>query len=167
MNKFKHKWFGQYWIQCFLLSNTTILVTIDKFDLNRIFINVNKLKLYQYLEFVSHSFPTFVPNVLLNIIQADNLQNNYNYEFIHDTLSTIINSTTIKFDLPLFQRIVITHTFHDDCALNLFVILSSFHIVHDYHFPKNDLYHYLMVKSCIPSYLIYKHQLSQPHLEGV
>ncbi len=118
MNKFKHKWFGPYQIWYCLLSITTIFVTIDKFDLNPIFINVNKLKLYWYFEFVSHSFPTFVPNVLVNLIQADSLQNNYNYEFGHDTLSTIIINTTIKFDMPFFQRIVITHTFHDDCALN-------------------------------------------------
>ncbi len=49
---------------------------------------------------------------------------------------------------------------HDDCTLNQLVILSSFHNAHDYHFPKNDLYHFLMVMSCIPSCFVYKHQPS-------
>jgi len=36
------------------------------------FININKLKLYQYLESITHSSSTFVPIVLVNIIDVKN-----------------------------------------------------------------------------------------------
>jgi hypothetical protein len=44
------------------------LVTFDKFDLNPILINIDKLKLYRYPKYVTHPSPTFVPIVLVNLI---------------------------------------------------------------------------------------------------
>jgi hypothetical protein len=34
-----------------LLNNTVLLVTIEKFEINPMLINVNKLKPYKYMEF--------------------------------------------------------------------------------------------------------------------
>jgi hypothetical protein len=33
-----------------LLNNIILLVTIDKFDFNPVFVNINKLKLYRFIE---------------------------------------------------------------------------------------------------------------------
>jgi hypothetical protein len=47
--KFKKQWFSPYKIQ-FCLPNIFILfINIDKFELNPILVNINKLKPYQYL----------------------------------------------------------------------------------------------------------------------
>lgn len=48
IKKFKHQWFSSYQIQYYLPNNTILLVTLDKFDLNLILVNVNKLKPYWY-----------------------------------------------------------------------------------------------------------------------
>jgi hypothetical protein len=34
-----------------LLNNTVLLVTIEKFEINPVLVNVNKLKPYKYMEF--------------------------------------------------------------------------------------------------------------------
>jgi hypothetical protein len=47
MGKFKHRWFGPYWIQYYLPNNTALLVTVEKFDPNPILVNINKLKLIE------------------------------------------------------------------------------------------------------------------------
>jgi hypothetical protein len=41
---------GPYRIQCCLPNNTFLLVTIDKFDPNPVFVNINKLKPYRFIE---------------------------------------------------------------------------------------------------------------------
>ncbi len=56
------------WIFVWVYICTTILVTFDKFDLNPILINIDKLKLYRYPKYVTHPSPTFVPIVLVNLI---------------------------------------------------------------------------------------------------
>jgi hypothetical protein len=48
--KFQRRWVGLYKIQYCLLSNATLLVTIDKFDPNLVLININKLKPYRFIE---------------------------------------------------------------------------------------------------------------------
>ncbi len=49
LGKFTKKWFGQYIIQFCLPNNNMFLVTLNKFDPNLVFINVNKLKPCQFL----------------------------------------------------------------------------------------------------------------------
>jgi hypothetical protein len=48
--KFIKKWFDPYRIHFCLLNNMVLLVTMDKFDPNLVFVNVNKLKPYLFLE---------------------------------------------------------------------------------------------------------------------
>ncbi len=48
--KFQRWWFGLYRIHFFFTNNTDLLVTIDKFDPNPIFVNINKLKPYRFIE---------------------------------------------------------------------------------------------------------------------
>jgi hypothetical protein len=50
LGKFTKKWFGPYRIQYVLPNNTLLLVTIEKFETNLVFVNMNKLKLYKYIE---------------------------------------------------------------------------------------------------------------------
>ncbi len=47
--KFNKWWFGLYKIQYYLPNNIVLLVDIDKFELNPIFVNINKHKPYWYL----------------------------------------------------------------------------------------------------------------------
>ncbi len=49
-SKFQRRWFGPYIIQYCSPNNIVLLVTIDKFDPNPIFININKLKPYKFIE---------------------------------------------------------------------------------------------------------------------
>jgi hypothetical protein len=48
--KFQRQWFGPYHIQYYLFNNTILLVTIDKFDLNLVLVNINKLKPYRFIK---------------------------------------------------------------------------------------------------------------------
>jgi len=48
--KFIKKWFDPYRIHFCLPNNMVLLVTMDKFDPNLVFVNVNKLKPYLFLE---------------------------------------------------------------------------------------------------------------------
>jgi hypothetical protein len=48
--KFKKWWFGSYKIQYFLPNNTVLFINIEKFELNPILVNINKLKPYRYLD---------------------------------------------------------------------------------------------------------------------
>jgi len=48
--KFQRWWFGPYRIQEYLPNNIILFITIDKFDPNPILVNVNKLKLYRFIE---------------------------------------------------------------------------------------------------------------------
>ncbi len=49
--KFTRKWFGPYKVQYVLPNNIVLLVTIEKFEINPMLVNVNKLKPYKYMEF--------------------------------------------------------------------------------------------------------------------
>jgi hypothetical protein len=51
LRKFIRKWFGSYIVQYVLQINIVLLVTIEKFEVNPMLINVNKLKPYKYMEF--------------------------------------------------------------------------------------------------------------------
>jgi hypothetical protein len=44
--KFKKQWFGPYKIQYCLPNNIVLFVNIDKFELNPILVNIDKLKPY-------------------------------------------------------------------------------------------------------------------------
>jgi hypothetical protein len=48
--KFQRWWFGPYQIWYCLPNNIILLVTIDKFDLNLLLVNINKLKWYMFIE---------------------------------------------------------------------------------------------------------------------
>ncbi len=48
--KFQRRWFGPYRIQYFFINNIALLVAIDKFDPNPIFVNINKLNPYRFIE---------------------------------------------------------------------------------------------------------------------
>ncbi len=48
--KFKKQWFGPYKIQYCLPNNIVLFVNIDKFELNPILVNIDKLKPYWYLD---------------------------------------------------------------------------------------------------------------------
>jgi hypothetical protein len=50
LGNFTKKWFGSYKIQHVLPNNILLLVTIEKFDVNLLLVNVNKLKPYRYME---------------------------------------------------------------------------------------------------------------------
>ena len=45
--KLRNKWFGPYRVQHLLPNNTVFLVTVDKFDLDSVIVNINKLKTYR------------------------------------------------------------------------------------------------------------------------
>ena len=45
--KLRNKWFGPYRVQYLLPNNTVLLVTVDKFDLDLVIVNINKLKTYR------------------------------------------------------------------------------------------------------------------------
>jgi hypothetical protein len=51
LGKFTRKRFRLYIVQYVLPNNTTLLVTIEKFETNHVLVNVNKLKPYKYMEF--------------------------------------------------------------------------------------------------------------------
>jgi hypothetical protein len=48
LRKFTWKWFGHHRIQYVLPNKIVLLVTIEKFETNPMFVNVNKLKRYKY-----------------------------------------------------------------------------------------------------------------------
>ncbi len=50
LGKFTRKWFGPYKVQFVLPDNIMLLVTIEKFGINPMLVNVNKLKPYKYME---------------------------------------------------------------------------------------------------------------------
>jgi hypothetical protein len=50
LGKFTRKWFGSYRIQYVLPNNIVLLVTIEKFEINHVLVNVNKFKPYKYME---------------------------------------------------------------------------------------------------------------------
>jgi hypothetical protein len=43
-----------------------LLVIVDKFDPNPIIVNINKLKLHEYLKFITHSLPMSILFDLIN-----------------------------------------------------------------------------------------------------
>jgi len=45
------KWFGLYKIQYVLPNNIVLLVTIEKFEINLVLVNMNELKPFKYMEF--------------------------------------------------------------------------------------------------------------------
>ncbi len=51
LKKFIRKWFGLYKIQYVLPNNIVLLVNIEKLQTNPMLVNVNKLKLYKFMEF--------------------------------------------------------------------------------------------------------------------
>jgi hypothetical protein len=51
LRKFTRKWFGPYRVQYVLLNNIMLLVSIEKFEINFVLVNVNKLKPHKYMEF--------------------------------------------------------------------------------------------------------------------
>jgi hypothetical protein len=54
LGKFIRKWFGPYIVQFYLPNNIIFLITMDKFDPNLVFANINKLKPYQFLDDETH-----------------------------------------------------------------------------------------------------------------
>ncbi len=50
LGKFTRKQFESYIIQYVLPNNIMLLVTIEKFETNPMSVNVDKLKLYKYME---------------------------------------------------------------------------------------------------------------------
>jgi hypothetical protein len=50
LGKFIRKWFGSYKVQYVLPNNTVLFVTIEKFKVNLMLVNVNKFKPYKYME---------------------------------------------------------------------------------------------------------------------
>jgi len=50
LGKFKKRWFGPFKVQNCLPNNNIILVFINNFEPNPIFVNVNKLKLYKFMD---------------------------------------------------------------------------------------------------------------------
>ncbi len=51
LGKCPRKWFGLYRVQYVLPNNIVLLVIIEKFEINLVLVNVNKLKPYKYMEF--------------------------------------------------------------------------------------------------------------------
>ena len=47
IGKLRNRWFGSYRVQYLLPNNTELLVIVDKFDLDPVIVNINKLKTYQ------------------------------------------------------------------------------------------------------------------------
>ena len=47
IGKLRNKWFGPYRVQYLLPNNTVLLVTVDKFDVDPVIVNINKLKTYR------------------------------------------------------------------------------------------------------------------------
>ncbi len=47
-----------------LPNNTMLMVTIEKFDINHVLVNVNKLKPYKYMEFEVQKTRTTEANIL-------------------------------------------------------------------------------------------------------
>ena len=47
VGKLHNKWFGPYRVQYLRSNNTVLLVTVDKFDLDPVIVNINKLKTYR------------------------------------------------------------------------------------------------------------------------
>jgi hypothetical protein len=54
LGNFTRKWFRPYKVQYVLPNNIVLLVTIEKFESNLVFVNVNKLKPYKYMEYEVH-----------------------------------------------------------------------------------------------------------------
>jgi len=50
LGKFKKRWFGPFKVQYCLPNNTILLVSVNNFVPNPILGNVNKLKLYKYMD---------------------------------------------------------------------------------------------------------------------
>jgi hypothetical protein len=50
MGKFKKRWFGPFKVQYYLPNNIVLHVYVNKFEPNPILVNVNKLKLYKYVD---------------------------------------------------------------------------------------------------------------------
>ncbi len=63
--KFQNRWFGPYRIQYYLPNNIILLMIIDKFGLNPILININKLKPHQFIEDSTFQLISFKTNDLL------------------------------------------------------------------------------------------------------
>jgi len=56
LGKFTRKWFGPYRVQYVLFNNTILLVTLTNFEPNLMFVNINKLKPYQFITLKVQSF---------------------------------------------------------------------------------------------------------------
>ncbi len=50
LGKFKKRWFGPFMVQYCLPNNIILFVSINKFELNLVLVNVNKLKPYKYVD---------------------------------------------------------------------------------------------------------------------
>ncbi len=50
LGKFTRKWFGLYRIEYMSPNNIVLLVTSEKFEINPMLVNMNKLKPYKYME---------------------------------------------------------------------------------------------------------------------
>jgi hypothetical protein len=50
LKKFINKWFGPYKLQYVLPNNIVLLVTIEKFEINLVLVNMNELKPFKYME---------------------------------------------------------------------------------------------------------------------
>jgi tellurite resistance protein TehA-like permease len=51
LGKFIRKWFGPYRVQYVLHNNMVLLLTFINFEPNPMLVNINKLKLYKFIEY--------------------------------------------------------------------------------------------------------------------
>lgn len=56
LGKFTRKWFGMYRIQYVLFNNTILLMALINFEPNHVLVNINKLKLYKFIEYEVQDF---------------------------------------------------------------------------------------------------------------
>ena len=68
--KLRNKWFGPYRVQYLLPNNTVLLVTVDKFDLDPVIVNINKLKTYRCPEEGLSDLSSFENQTKIQLIEA-------------------------------------------------------------------------------------------------
>ncbi len=71
---FKKRWFNPFKVQYCLPDNIVIIVLVNNFELNPVLVNVNKLKLYKYLDQTLKGIQSLEDQESLKSIDSDDME---------------------------------------------------------------------------------------------
>ncbi len=89
LGKFKKRWFGPFKVQYCLPNNIVLFVFINNFEPNLVLVNINKLKLYKYVDLTLKRIQNLENQMSLESINANHKEEKVD-EHLEDQITTQI-----------------------------------------------------------------------------